>query len=166
MSGYLVLYFIHQWQSKGGAPRTKIFLITARKRSLGKGNIFIGACQEFCPQGGAWSWGVCSQGGGCVSAPEGCLLPGGVPWSRGDVCSGGCLLPGCLLPGGCLVRGVGVFSQGVPGGYCCGRYASYWNAFLFYTVFGKICMLTPSPGGLAPPFTGNPGSAPVHVYVK
>ena len=26
--------------------------ITARKRSLGQGNIFIGVCQEFCSQGG------------------------------------------------------------------------------------------------------------------
>ena len=26
--------------------------ITARKRSLGQGNIFIGMCQEFCSQGG------------------------------------------------------------------------------------------------------------------
>ena len=34
--------------------RDKIF-ITARKRSLGQGNIFSSMCQEFCPQGG----GVC-----------------------------------------------------------------------------------------------------------
>ena len=27
-------------------------IITARKRSLGQGNIFIGVCQEFCSQGG------------------------------------------------------------------------------------------------------------------
>ena len=36
----------------------------------------------------------------------------------------------CACPRG------GVWSRGVPGGdppngYCCGRYASYWNAFLF-----------------------------------
>ena len=32
-------------------------------------------------------------------------------------------------PGGCLV-------ETLPDGYCCGRYASYWNAFLFQlTVF-------------------------------
>ena len=29
----------------------KLF-ITARKRSLGRGNIFRSVCQEFCPQGG------------------------------------------------------------------------------------------------------------------
>ena len=50
-------------------------LITARKRSLGQGNIFTSVCQEFCSQGGSghggvpvsggvWSWGgACSQGG-------------------------------------------------------------------------------------------------------
>ena len=32
--------------------------------------------------------------------------------------------------------------------------------FLIFAVFGKTCMLAPSPGGLAPPPTGNPGSAP------
>ena len=39
---------------------------------------------------------------------------GGGAWSRG-VCSWG----------GCLV-------ETPPDGYCCGRYASYWNAFLFW----------------------------------
>ena len=24
-------------------------------------------------------------------------------------------------------------------GYCCGRYASYWNAFLFYNVYNVTC---------------------------
>ena len=57
------------------------------------------------------------------------LLPGG-----GVVCSRGV----CLLLGG-STPGVVVCSGGVPGpggcgdppdGYCCGRYASYWNAFL------------------------------------
>ena len=60
------------------------FIFTARKRSLGQGNIFIGVCQEFCSRGGG---GVCSRGGA---------------WWR--------------FP---------------PDGYCCGRYASYWNAFLY-----------------------------------
>ena len=70
-------------------------IITARKRSLGQGNIFTSVCQEFCSRGG-------------VSGPGGA-------WSWG-----------------------GAWFQGVPGpggvgrdGYCCGRYASYWNAFLF-----------------------------------
>ena len=41
-----------------------------------------------------------------------------------------------LLTGGCLVPGVSG-PRGVPGGdprdgHCCGRYASYWNAFLYW----------------------------------
>ena len=44
--------------------------ITARKRSLGQGNIFIGVCQEFCSQGGG---GVHNfYGGACVIFSGGC----------------------------------------------------------------------------------------------
>ena len=42
-------------------------IFTARKRSLGQGNIFISVCQEFCSYGG---W-------------VGCLLPGGGGLVRG-----------------------------------------------------------------------------------
>ena len=31
-------------------------------------------------------------------------------------------------------------------GYCCGRYASYWNAFLFEIEFGSVGILVPSVG--------------------
>ena len=76
----------------------------------------------------AWSWGVPALGGACsrgVPGPGECLVPGG-----GGVCFGwvpgpGGLLSGKGLPGlgGCLVE--------TPwDGNCCGRYASYWNAFL------------------------------------
>ena len=41
-------------------------------------------------------------------------------------------VPGGPGPGGCLLQ------EGVPDGYCCGRYASYWNAFLFSEKLGKI----------------------------
>ena len=44
---------------------------------------------------------------------------------RGGLLLGGCLVPGGLLSGRCLV-------ETPPDGYCCGRYASYWNAFLFW----------------------------------
>ena len=74
---------------------------------------------------------VCPQGG---SGPEGGAWSGEVPGA------GGCLVRGVWFggdgPGGCLVW-EGVWSRGVPGGdtprdgYCCRRYASYWNAFLF-----------------------------------
>ena len=49
----------------------------------------------------------------------------------GGACSGGCLLwgvpaPGGAYSGGYLLRGV----EPPPDGYWCGRYTSYWNAFL------------------------------------
>ena len=51
--------------------------------------------------------------------------------------TGGCLVlggsaPGGLLPGGCLVPGGLLPPGGDPprDGFCCGRCASYWNAFL------------------------------------
>ena len=53
---------------------------------------------------GGWSWGFCSGG---VSALGGVCSMGGLPGSGG-------------VPGG-----------DPPDGHCCGRYASYWNAFLF-----------------------------------
>ena len=74
----------------------------------------------------AWSWGVPGAVGGGVCA----WSCGGVPhprgvcvWSRG-VCAwfwGGVGIPACTE------------AAPLPGrdGYCCGRYASYWNAFLF-----------------------------------
>ena len=62
-------------------------MFTARKRSLGQGNIFRSVCQEFCPQ-----WG------------------GGV-WSRGGVWSGGCLVPGGGSPGRLLLRAVRILLE-------------------------------------------------------
>ena len=53
----------------------------------------------------------------------------------GGACSGGGSAPrgwGCLLPGG---GGVCAPPTHPPDGICCGRYASYWNAFLFNCVF-------------------------------
>ena len=74
-----------------------------------------------CSRGGTCSWGVPALGS--LPAPGGCLLRGRVPAPGEGVCSGG-----CLLQGGCLV-------ETPRDGYCCGRYASYWNAFLFSTKF-------------------------------
>ena len=90
--------------------------------------------------GGAWSgvgvpgpgWGVPGlgvsglgglPGSGGVPAPGGCLVRGGA-WSWG-----GCSWRGLLPGGGCLVRG-GAWWRTPPDNYCCGQYASYWNAFL------------------------------------
>ena len=80
---------------------------------LREGYVFTGVCdcvhRGCLVQGGAWCWGVPGPGG---------LVPG--VWSRG----GGCLVPGEVWSGGAWWR--------PPlDGYCCGRYASYWNAFLF-----------------------------------
>ena len=79
-------------------------IVTARKWSLGQGNMFTGVCLSTggcLLRGGACSRGVPAWGGACSR---------GV-WSHGGGCSGGCLVE-------------------TPNGYCCGRYASYWNAFL------------------------------------
>ena len=73
---------------------------------------------------------ACLAAGGCLvggSAPggmpglEGCLV-------RGDAWSGGVPGQGGLLWGG-------VPGGDPPNGYCCGRYTSYWNAFLLLVQF-------------------------------
>ena len=72
-----------------------------------------------------------------------CVCPRGGVWSGRVPGPGGGLVPGVPGPGGGLVRGEGVWSgrglclvETPPNGYCCGRYASYWNAFLFiFNVF-------------------------------
>ena len=78
--------------------------------------------------GGTWSGGVSGRG---IPAPRG--VPGGGP--------GGSVVQGCLLwgwgsgPGGwgSGPRGIPAYTKADPplrDWYCCGRYASYWNAFL------------------------------------
>ena len=82
------------------------------------------------PEGG----GVWSRG--CMVPGEGCMVPGVFAWSwgvcmvGGDVWSKGVHGPrGVHGLGMCMVGGV---PDGDPlDGLCCGRYASYWNAFLF-----------------------------------
>ena len=59
------------------------------------------------------------HGGGCYPS---------MPCSRSP---GGCLLLGGSAPGGVVVGG----DPSTPlDGYCCGRYASYWNAFLLLSL--------------------------------
>ena len=70
---------------------------------------------------------VCPRGGTCS---RGCLAGGA--WSRGG------LVPGGSGPGGVLSRGV-CLVETPPDGYCCGRHASYWNAFLFGSKNSGIC---------------------------
>ena len=59
-------------------------IITARKRSLGQGNILSSVCQGLCPQGGGLVPGV--PGVGKESGPGGCLVGGGSrPTPKGEV---------------------------------------------------------------------------------
>ena len=116
---------------------TRHHFITACKRSCGNvifsqvsvilftGGVCLVRGGGDCYWGGAWSGGVCSEG--CL-LPGGCLLQG-VP-GPGGVCSRGVSAPRGVSARGCLV-------ETPPDGYCCGRYASYWNAFLSSNDFTK-----------------------------
>ena len=80
----------------------------------------------------------------CSRSAGGCLLLGGLLWGGllQGVCSRVvCSRGGLLQEGACFWGGVcsrGACSEGVcvetpltkADSYCCGRYASYWNAFL------------------------------------
>ena len=39
-----------------------------------------------------------------------------------------------MVPGVCMVLGGAWWRLPPPDAYCCGRYASYWNAFLFLII--------------------------------
>ena len=88
---------------------------------LGQGNFLTGVCDSVNGGcfflGGCLLWGVSALGG--VSAPGGCLLPWGVS-----------------------ARGVsapwGAWWSPPRDGYCCWRYASYWNAFLLTKIFSVV----------------------------
>ena len=84
---------------------------------------------------------VLSQVGGYLVWWGGCLVQG-VPAPRGAGLGGACFW-GVPAPGGggCLVRGVP--GGDPPDGYCCGRYASHWNSFLFiqnYLFSGRLTL--------------------------
>ena len=103
-------------------------------------------------------WGVCPQRGGGWLVPGGALSHGGCLSQGGYLVWGGCLsqrgVPGlgvCLVPGGGGLLLGGAWSRGGGGiracteadpprrdGYCCGRYASYWNAFLFFFLYSQL----------------------------
>ena len=78
------------------------------------------------------------------------VLQQGVPAPRGGEWSGGVCSQGVCL-GGLLCGGDGLLlMETSPDGYCCGRYASYWNAFLF--VFNLFPLLPPPVPSLLPGF--------------
>ena len=45
---------------------------------------------------------------------------------------------GCMVPGGAYSGGGVPCGDPPPDGYCCGRYASYWNAFLLLIYCGLL----------------------------
>ena len=97
-------------------------IFTARKRSLGQGNIFTPVCHSV-HRGGGLLGGCLVQGGSALGGGD--LLLGGGAWPGGGVLLWGGSARGGGVPGprGCLV-------ETSPDGYCCRQYASYWNAFL------------------------------------
>ena len=116
-----------QWSAVGMHPT----VITARKRSLGQGNIFIGVCQEFCSQ---WGGGL----------PQ-CMLEADPPsqeWRtppRLENSPQEWRPPRMETPQECRIppRMENPPKNGDPPTIACreirsmrGRYASYWNAIL------------------------------------
>ena len=94
-------------------PYFQKVVITARKRSLGQGNIFRSVCPSFCPQGGG---GVCAMlGGACVGACMAggpCVADWYVWWGRGVGGRGHAWQGACMVGGGgcgwqraCMVGG-------------------------------------------------------------
>ena len=75
-----------------------------------------------------------------MPGPGGCLV-WGVPAPRRGTWSG--TVPGLGGLPGLGVPGLGGAWSGCrgsppPDGYCCGRYASSWNAFLLFNVSGTV----------------------------
>ena len=101
-------------------PIVRYLLPPATK--LEQGNIFSSVCQEFCPWGG-------------YLGPPGQVHPhwtGTPPWASIPPQAG--TPPGQVLP-------PGRYTHTHPPWSMSGRYASYWNAFLF----SIVCRSTPCP---------------------
>ena len=97
---------------------------TARKRSLGQGNIFTPVCHSVHGGGMHGERGACMVKGG-MHGWGGMCGRGGVCGKRGDMHGKG---------GVCSERGRHAWYARPPTRYgqsMRGRYASYWNAFLF-----------------------------------
>ena len=154
------LYLIKGCIGSEGLPQPSFIawvLITARKRSLGQGNILTRVCHSVHRGGvrgfreaymvvGGHAWllwgGVCMVAGGYAWLLGMCVVVGGMHGCRGCVCGcwGACMVAGgmCGCWGGMRDCGGGMCGcQGVCIGYdeirsMSGWYASYWNAFLLF----------------------------------
>ena len=101
------------------------FLFTARKRSLGQGNVCTSVCHSV--HGGR----ICIRGG---SASRQGLYPGGCV-SEGGLHPGLICIHGVFIQWGLHLGGVGQTSDTT--GYR-QRCAPYWNAFLYWFLFCSI----------------------------
>ena len=80
------------------------------------------AWQGVCGGGHAWVGRAC-MAGGCGGGMDG--------W--GVCMAGGCVVGACMVGGMSATHASTTLRDTV--GQCAGRYASYWNAFLFYLLF-------------------------------
>ena len=93
-----VLWFSYTEMSQRKCYFQILSIVTARKRSLGQGNVFTGLCHSFCPWGGGGGWLPSIHH---RSHDQGGLHLGGLPpW-------GICIQEGGLIPRGSASRGVG-----------------------------------------------------------
>ena len=128
-------------------------IITARNEVGAR--VYVHRHLWFCPQrghawpGGMHGWGGCGFGGMCgcggVWLQRACMAGGHAWWGvHGGMCvaggmhgRGACVAGGMCMPGVCMAGGVRdmhtplgrYYSYGIRS--MTGRYASYWNAFLF-----------------------------------
>ena len=114
-------------------------MFTARKRSLGQGNIFTSVCQEFCSQGeGVLSQHALQQVSRGVLSQHALQV---VSQHALQQVSGGCLLPGGLLLGGSAPKG-GVWwrpprtATAVGGTHPTGMHSCFISVCLFTREWG------------------------------
>ena len=118
-----LLHILKTKKSNGQIQLKQIFfLFLPPATKLGQGYVFTRVCDSVHSRG--------------------CLVPGGGGLLPGRVSGAGAAYPG---RGACLVR-VGVETP--HDGYYWGRYASYWNAFLFSLLFYFLFRFCPELVGL------------------
>ena len=110
-------------------------IITARKRSLGQGNIFAPVCHSVHRGGGACSGCVCVLQGGCL-VPGGVLV--GVPGPRGVCFWGVPGLGGGGVPGGDHPPGTATAAGGT---HPTGMHSCVENIFGMNETFGPVTKL-------------------------